>query len=430
MPRSAPRGRRLRGAASSRDGQVRAPTSLVASWQHEPSSASLLVAVADHIFLRSALIRKDLLPLYVGRHMPATFLLRSEDDARRLALFATSWDAAEQRESSCEDVDDLWQNHDGLQYHNLPPGSPKWVVKPSNSSNAHGLRFCWAPSDIPREFRMAKQQDSDRDSPWLLQRVVPCCPLHLATPEQEGPPAHKFHIRTLVLLLGDLDVFVYEASRVLVAPEPMAAGSNQHAHVTNCSYNREHPLYDERRHNVALAQVDVGESAICTVDSQDTAGNEAGLDLIQSQIRRIAADIGAALVNAEFAARKLRAAGQKKKRHFFTLPNMYEVFGLDFMVDHSKRVVLLEVNPAPSRSLFPESCQGGFLAGRNPVVDGVPSSYRKVYSKRLSLMIAKMKAAAAQSRRASDAEAENASENADEAEAHEAPSTEAKEAGT
>ncbi|CAJ1453766.1 unnamed protein product [Effrenium voratum] len=47
--------------------------------------------------------------------------------------------------------------------------------------------------------------------------------------------------------------------------------------------------------------------------------------------------------------RNLRAAG---RRHFFTLPNCWELFGADFLVTRGGSALLLEVNPSPSMAMF------------------------------------------------------------------------------
>ena len=73
--------------------------------------------VADRLFLRSALITKDLLPRYAPR-MPLTWTIAGEADCRR----------AERREGPL--------NEDGVFY------EEGWCLKPADSSNAFGIRFC------------------------------------------------------------------------------------------------------------------------------------------------------------------------------------------------------------------------------------------------------------------------------------------------
>merc|ERR1711953_293001 len=43
----------------------------------------------------------------------------------------------------------------------------------------------------------------------------------------------------------------------------------------------------------------------------------------------------------------------EQRRQFFTLPNCWELFGADFLIEAgTHRVVLLEVNPSPSLAMY------------------------------------------------------------------------------
>ena len=41
--------------------------------------------IADRLFLRSALIRKDVLPVFCGEHMPVTYAVTSKEEAEEMA---------------------------------------------------------------------------------------------------------------------------------------------------------------------------------------------------------------------------------------------------------------------------------------------------------------------------------------------------------
>ena len=72
-----------------------------------------------------------------------------------------------------------------------------------------------------------------------------------------------------------------------------------------------------------------------------------------AQIRRVSAQLFA----------RLGAA----RREFFTLPNTYELFGLDFVVDAAGTAWLLEVNPEPSLGMF-DADDEAFLRAVQPIV--------------------------------------------------------------
>ena len=62
-----------------------------------------------------------------------------------------------------------------------------------------------------------------------------------------------------------------------------------------------------------------------------------------------------------------------EKRHFFALPNAWELFGVDAMVTPDNQLVLLEFNPEPSMGMWGLT-KKEILKGKCPVTDGVPRS--------------------------------------------------------
>jgi hypothetical protein len=131
------------------------------------------------MFMRSGLIRKDLLPKYAPAPFhPATTTVTTV--AALLSFFSPP-----------------------------PPPSSKFVVKYSDSSNAYGLRFvdCATPASLEAGLD-AVAADMERDSsPRVIQAYVP--PLLIpADPESPSPTLHKFHLRLLVLVRGDMDVYM------------------------------------------------------------------------------------------------------------------------------------------------------------------------------------------------------------------------------
>ena len=70
-----------------------------------------------------------------------------------------------------------------------------------------------------------------------------------------------------------------------------------------------------------------------------------------------------------------------KKSEFLPLPTSYELYGVDFLVDHMKKVYLLEINPEPSMKIFNMEEQAQ-MVGLDPF-ERVPSTFTKVYSKEM-----------------------------------------------
>jgi len=86
---------------------------------------------------------------------------------------------------------------------------------------------------------------------------------------------------------------------------------------------------------------------------------------------------------------ELWGALSANRKHFFALPNCWELFGLDFMLDEQHKVWLLEANPDPSMKMFGgprfrEQMLGGLPS---PLPDGealeaaAPGAFRQVYEK-------------------------------------------------
>ena len=109
------------------------------------------------------------------------------------------------------------------------------------------------------------------------------------------------------------------------------------------------------------------------------------------------------------AERRVRGGGERRgvdgvppppapgKRHFFALPNAWELFGVDAMVTPAGTLTLLEFNPEPSMGMWGQS-KSDILRGKCPVGDGVPRSddarvgFTKVYSKRFEAALAAARA--------------------------------------
>lgn len=158
------------------------------------------------------------------------------------------------------------------------------------------------------------------------------------------PCGRKFHLRALVLAVGDLSVYLYHNIRVLIATERYEACNydNPFIHLTNQSVNQKHSEYDETRQNLDLDQFfDRG--------SQEKVGKQIK-SIVKCVFSRLAQD----------------------RKRFFTLKNCYELFGFDFMLDQTQRVWLLEANPDPSLSMYHNIKSADQVLGKN-VFESLPN---------------------------------------------------------
>ncbi|KAH9834346.1 TTL-domain-containing protein [Teratosphaeria destructans] len=164
-------------------------------------------------------------------------------------------------------------------------------------------------------------------------------PLLLAWPHPSA--GRKFHIRTYVLAIGALRVYVYRPMLALFAGQPYTApGSNDtdsindelSAHLTNTCLQT-----SEREGSV---------HAFWSLPSHlpDLAGRE-WKDEVFTQICQATGEV-------------FEAAARTMGIHFQPLPNAFEIFGLDFLVDAQGQSWLLEVNAFPDFAQTGEGLQG------------------------------------------------------------------------
>jgi len=344
--------------------------------------------VAPRMFMRSGLIRKDLLPKFAGEgDHPETKVVNNAKEFRELFL-----------------------GKEGT--------GKRFVIKYSDSSNAYGMNFVECDSeqggmeagiDKVVEDMMAdndKRVVQEYIEPLLIRDWVDGKRLVEGKEEEDGGGMHKFHIRALLLVVGDMDVYLYDECRVLIAPEPYicglvvegnavgtkdsrgAAGQGGgggavedgidkalHAHVTNQSFNKLHKSYTERRHNIALHQCEeLGKGDECNGIFKERG--------VWQQIRSISTRLFKNLA--------------KEKRKFMTLVNTWELFGLDFLVDGEGKVWLLEANPEPSMGMYRK--QRVDIEGKEPL-ESIPDKYVSVYSRHKDEAMSKMKEMAAEYRR-------------------------------
>ena len=86
----------------------------------------------------------------------------------------------------------------------------------------------------------------------------------------------------------------------------------------------------------------------------------------------------------------------ESKRHFFALPNCYELFGLDFCVDANGKLWLLEANPSPSLGMFGADAPEGGIVAESPIdAVGAPPRFELAYSSGASRLFSSLRAPAA-----------------------------------
>lgn len=228
-----------------------------------------------------------------------------------------------------------------------------WILKPSMSDRGQGIRLFSSEDELRSIFEgwEADAPDSDAEdsddqpTPNDVKAGIMTSHLrHFVAQPYIDPPlllptlnSPKFHIRSYVLAVGALRVFVYEEMLALFAAQsyvPPSSSLDLDIHLTNTCLQTQSPTNDAN--NVHLLSSLPISGALC-----------------KSIISQICAATGSLF----------EAAARGQMVYFQTLPNAFEIFGVDWLVDAEGKAWLLEVNA------FPDFKQSGIEGER--VVRGI-----------------------------------------------------------
>ncbi|KAF2725079.1 TTL-domain-containing protein [Polychaeton citri CBS 116435] len=244
-----------------------------------------------------------------------------------------------------------------------------WILKPGMSDRGQGIRLFHSEEDLTSIFEewdppsddedgeiestgsvansnnMSKDEDEPQGSGIITSQlrhfiVQPYIDPPLLMPEPHPSAGRKFHIRTYVLSYGALQVYVYRPMLALFggqsyqSPKATLDSDNSPnkrlpAHLTNTC------LQTGEREGSVHAFWSLPQT-ISTLKPRGSKEQEQGdwRELVFDQICRSTAEL------FEGAARGMAV-------HFQPVPNAFELFGVDFMVDVEGNTWLLEVNAFP-----------------------------------------------------------------------------------
>eukprot|EP01026_Neomeris_dumetosa_P058956 TRINITY_DN5502_c1_g1_i7.p1 TRINITY_DN5502_c1_g1~~TRINITY_DN5502_c1_g1_i7.p1 ORF type:complete len:445 (-),score=52.52 TRINITY_DN5502_c1_g1_i7:235-1569(-) len=246
-----------------------------------------------------------------------------------------------------------------------PNGTPQlqirtWIAKPSIINQANAI-FIFK---IEEELRLKLEEQPDLRE-WVIQQYI------------ENPLLinnRKFHIRTYVLCVGNLDVYVYKSMLALFASQQyqQSTYNNLNSHLTNTC----------RVQNYVQE-----EDIVRLLDEVVQQGQDVNqLQYIHQQIYDIVGECFECVSN---------------ELSFQALPNAFELFGFDFLVSEDGQVWLLEANAEPDLKQTGnrlKQCMEGLIEGiMRLAIDrfacslgqwdgrmepwGIKCSWRKVFSK-------------------------------------------------
>ncbi|KAM3421599.1 hypothetical protein BST61_g1986 [Cercospora zeina] len=229
-----------------------------------------------------------------------------------------------------------------------------WILKPGMSDRGQGIRLFSSEEELTSIFKEWDPDSDDEDDDGdvrsyhndkelggddevengimasLLRHFIaqPYVASPLLMPATHASGNRKFHVRTYVLAVGALRIYVYKPMLALFAAETYNAPSN---------LSRPNDVLSSHLTNTCL-QDGTREGSVHTFWSlpDDVGGklDENWKDDVYKQICLVTGEI-------------FEAAARSMAVHFQPLPNAFEVFGLDFLVDAHGIAWLLEVNAFP-----------------------------------------------------------------------------------
>ena len=251
---------------------------------------------------------------------------------------------------------EAWELHESFASNADKPEEEKewWILKPGMSDRGQGIRLFnseeqlqaifeeWE-ADLPStddeaEDEEGEEGEGDGIMTSQLRHFVAQPYIHPPLLLRDNP--YKFHIRTYVLAVGALKVYVYKQMLALfagtpyIAPWDITAGENGpdlSAHLTNTC------LQDGTR--------DGSVQTFFSLPSLQPGLPETWKTDVFTQICSTTGEL-------------FEAAARGMGVHFQPLPNAFEVFGLDFVVDASGTAYLLEVNAFPDFKQTGEELNG------------------------------------------------------------------------
>ena len=220
-----------------------------------------------------------------------------------------------------------------------------WILKPGMSDGGNGIRLFSSLAELQaifEEWEEPEDEDHDEDSEAndgeqegredAADGTMTSQLRHfIAQPYIQNPlllTSHnkrKFHIRVYVLAVGALRVYVYRemlalfAARTYIPPTGSEHTMDLAGHLTNTCFQ------DDLTKTTSVRQF---------WNLEDSEFSSESKEKVFEQICQVTGEV-------------FEAAVKEQMIHFQAIPNAFELFGVDFLVDESLNVWLLELNAYP-----------------------------------------------------------------------------------
>ncbi|EMC93103.1 hypothetical protein BAUCODRAFT_273847 [Baudoinia panamericana UAMH 10762] len=318
--------------------------------------------LANSYVIRKALIRKHYLSTTVSHWLIKRPESTLKDHVKGSVEFEV--DYAEFLDDALVEAFELkeaWAKNEGLD----AAEKEWWILKPGMSERGQGIRLFsseeeltsifegWDPSSDDEDDAVSVSDekpsasgDDGHDGNGIMTSqlrhfiVQPYIHPPLLLPPPHPSAGRKFHIRTYVLAVGALKVYVYRPMLALFAAKPYTAP----AEASTADPNEE---LASHLTNTCL-QNGAREGSVHAFWSLPSS-----LPGLSDEWR---GDVFAQI--CAVTAETFEAAARSMSIHFQVLPNAFEIFGLDFLVDAKGTAWLLEVNAFPDFAQTGEELQG------------------------------------------------------------------------
>ncbi|KAJ8607785.1 hypothetical protein MRB53_040081 [Persea americana] len=220
-----------------------------------------------------------------------------------------------------------------------------WILKPGMSERGQGIRLFSTETELTAIFEQwdpdsSDEEDEQEQNHDTTNNITTSHLRHFIAQPYIHPPLllesslpfsnHKFHIRTYVLAVGALKVYVYKPMLALFASKPYTAPSS----VANDSL-------DAHLTNTCMQDSGLRDGIVREFWSLTETATSLSTDMRADWKQHVFEQI-CSIVSTVF-----EAAAKTSSIHFQAIPNAFEIFGVDFLVDAEGCAWLLEVNAFP-----------------------------------------------------------------------------------
>ncbi|ORY85290.1 tubulin-tyrosine ligase family-domain-containing protein [Leucosporidium creatinivorum] len=319
----------------------------------------------DGTLVNSYVIRKGLIRKNHLAHTVALYVSKNPDSCLKRSVPKTLFFNL----SFPDELDELLQDElydvaEAFQNDEESGAEPKWwIVKAALADKGNGIRLFSSremlDSIFENDFAVLsddEEEESDEEGgtagaygtdtrvdasqlqEWVIQEYISKPLLIDPTPGSDSL-GHKFHLRVYVVAVGGLSVYVHHPYLALFAPTPYELPSatddgpvDLSSHLTNTCLQT--AILGEATPEVAVSTLSaMADRVILGGPHQGEKLGEANVHRIEDQVAATVADVFKAAVSAGTS--------------FQALPNAFEIFGVDFLVDDTFNVSLLEINACP-----------------------------------------------------------------------------------